>query len=270
MRDALRQLTAAPGPWLVVAPHMDDESLGCGMLLAERDEAQPVHVIFASDGSRSPPLPPGDRALHGLANLRQQEACRALAELGVPERDVEFLGFPDGTLADRGGPLQCALEARIHEVQPAHVLVPFRYDRHPDHLAVNRAVTELRSVHRIQAEVWEYFVYSEWRLLPSGDVRAYLRTEDLYSTFSEAAAVRKRRALECHRSQTTLLSAAQQRPILTAALLDRVCGEPEVLLRQRTDLPGRKVLEGYRWWIPIAHELEPRLKRLKDRLVTTA
>jgi N-acetylglucosamine malate deacetylase 1 len=270
MRDALRQLAAAPGPWLVVAPHMDDESLGCGMLLAERDAGQSVHVIFASDGSRSPPLPPGDAALHGLVGLRQQEAWRALAELGVSEGNVEFLGFPDGALAERAGMLQSVLEARIRDLQPAHVLVPFRYDRHPDHLAVNRAVTKLRSAHRIPAEVWEYFVYSQWRLLPGGDVRAYLRTEDLYSTFSEVAAVRKRRALECHRSQTALLSAAQPRPILTAALLDRVCREPEALLRQRTDLPGRKVLGGYRWWIPIAHELEPMLKRLKDRLVTTA
>ena len=270
MRDALRPLSAAPGPWLIVAPHMDDESLGCGMLLAERDPGQSVHVIFASDGGRSPPLPPGDGGLHGLVDLRREEACRALAELGVAEKDVEFLGFPDGTLAERRKALQSALEARIQDLQPAHVLVPFRYDRHPDHLAVNRAVTELRSARRILAEVWEYFVYSQWRLLPGGDVRAFLRTEDLYSTFSEAAALRKRRALECHRSQTTLLSPAQPRPILTAALLDRVCSEPEALLRQRADVPGRMVLEGYRWWIPIAHRLEPVLKRLKDRVVSAA
>jgi LmbE family N-acetylglucosaminyl deacetylase len=270
MRDPLWQLAAAPGPWLVVAPHMDDESLGCGMLLAQRDVAQRVHVIFASDGSRSPPLPRGDDALVGLVGRRQEEARRALAELGVAERDVEFLGFPDGTLSSSSGPLQSALEARIRELQPAHVFVPFRYDRHPDHLAVNRAVTGLQSGQRIRAEVWEYFVYSQWRLLPSGDVRTYLRREDLYGTFSEAAAGRKRRALECHRSQTTLLSPTQQRPILTAALLDRVCSEPEALLRQRTDFPGRRVLGAYRWWIPIAHRLEPVLKRLKDRVVTTA
>ena len=270
MRDPLRQLAAAPGPWLVVAPHMDDESLGCGMLLAQRDAAQRVHVTFASDGSRSPPLPPGDAALQGLVGLRQEEARRALAELGVAETDVEFLSFPDGTLSRSLGPLQSALEARIRALEPAHVLVPFRYDRHPDHLAVNRAVTGLRSAQRIRAEVWEYFVYSQWRLLPSGDVRSHLRGEDLYATFSEAAAVRKRRALECHRSQTTLLSPAQPRPILTAALLDRVCGEPEALLRQRADFPGRQVLEEYRWWIPIAHRLEPVLKRLKDRVVSAA
>lgn len=269
MKEASQQIALSPGPWLVIAPHMDDESLGCGMLLAQRDAGQRVHAIFASDGSLSPPLPPGDDALDGLVGLRQEEACRALAELGVAETDVDFLGFPDGALSSNSGPLQSALETRIRELQPAHVFVPFRYDRHPDHLAVNRAVTELRSAQRIQSEVWEYFVYSQWRLLPRGDVRSYLRRQDLYSTFSEAAALRKRRALECHRSQTTLLSPAQERPILTAALLDRVCSEPEALLRQRPECLGRAALEQYRWWIPIAHELEPALKRLKDRLFKT-
>jgi N-acetylglucosamine malate deacetylase 1 len=270
MSEAVRELGRTPGPWLIVAPHMDDETLGCGMLLADRDAAQPVHVIFASDGRLSPPLPPGDGGLADLAERRQAEARAALAEFGLPAEAAEFLGFPDGGLTANRQALQSALLARIKALRPAHVLVPFRYDRHPDHLAVNRAVSALRAANAIEAQVWEYFVYSQWRLLPSGDVRTHLRREDLFSTFSEVAAARKRRALECHRSQTTLLSPAQGRPILTAALLNRVCGEPEVLLRQRTDLPGRKVLQGSRWWIPVAHRLEPALKRLKDRLVMVA
>ena len=269
MREALRQLAATPGPWLVIAPHMDDESLGCGMLLAERDPAQHVHVIFASDGSRSPPLSPNDRALDGLVRLRQKEARSALAALGVPEGSVEFLGFPDGALANHSEPLESTLESRIVSLRPVHVLVPFRYDRHPDHLAVNRVVTKLGFEGRIQSQIWEFFVYSEWRLLPGGDVRAYVRRQDLFWTFSESGATRKRRAVERHRSQTTLLSPAQQRPILTRELLDRVCGEPEALLRQRTGLLGRRVLERSSWWIPVAQKLEPVLKRLKDRLVAT-
>jgi N-acetylglucosamine malate deacetylase 1 len=269
MKEALQQLALSPGPWLVIAPHMDDESLGCGMLLAQRDAAQSVHVIFATDGSRSPPLSPDDRALNGLVRLRQEEARSALAELGVPEGAVEFLGLPDGALNNHSGLLQSTLKARILELQPVHTLVPFRYDRHPDHLAVNRVVTRLRSEERIQSQVWEYFVYSQWRLLPSGDVRTYVRQEDLFWTFSETAAKRKLRAVERHRSQTTLLSPEQQRPILTKKLLDRVCGEPEALLRQRNELLGRKVLDGSSWWIPVAQKLEPVLKRLKDRVVAT-
>jgi LmbE family N-acetylglucosaminyl deacetylase len=270
MKESLQELARSPGGWLVIAPHMDDESLGCGMLLAQREASQAVHVIFASDGSLSPPIPTNDSIKESLPRRRQGEARQALTELGVPEDHVEFLGFTDGSLSGFIGPMRSALEARVRELRPAHVFVPFRYDRHPDHLAVNRAVTVLLSRQRIKAEVWEYFVYSQWRLLPSGDVRSYLSREDLFSTFSEAAAVRKRRALECHRSQTTLISPAQKRPVLTAALLDRVCGEPEALLRQRVELPGRRALERSRWWVPVAHRLEPALKRLKDRLAATS
>ena len=269
MSEAVRELGRTPGSWLIVAPHMDDETLGCGMLLADRDAAQPVHVIFASDGSLSPPLPPGDGSLAGLAERRQAEARAALAEFGLPAEAAEFLGFPDGALTGNRHALKSALLERIRELRPAHVLVPFRYDRHPDHIAVNRAVSALRAANAIEAQVWEYFVYSQWRLLPAGDVRAYLPRGELFESFSATAAARKRRALDCHRSQTTLLSPSQHRPTLTTDLLERVCGEPEYLLRQRSDAPGRWALARARWWIPIAHRLEPALKRLKDRLGTT-
>ena len=37
---------------LVVAPHQDDETLGCGGLIArKRYEGLPVHVVFITDGS---------------------------------------------------------------------------------------------------------------------------------------------------------------------------------------------------------------------------
>jgi len=63
----------------------------------------------------------------------------------------------------------------------------------------------------------------------------------------------KRRALECHRSQTTRYFDWQTRPILTAELVDRVCAEPETFLVQEPALEGRRVLARGRAWVPIAH-----------------
>jgi hypothetical protein len=37
--------------------------------------------------------------------------------------------------------------------------VPFRFDRHPDHLAVNEVMTDLCLRRRCSATLWEYFVY---------------------------------------------------------------------------------------------------------------
>ena len=51
--------------------------------------------------------------------------------------------------------------------------------------------------------MFEYFVYSRWRLLGTGDVRDYLPSESLHRLQPGTASDIKRRALECHRSQTT-------------------------------------------------------------------
>jgi hypothetical protein len=54
--------------------------------------------------------------------------------------------------------------------------------------------------------------------------------------------------------------------VLTRELLDRACSGPELYLLQDPARPGRQILARARYWIPIAHGLEPRLKRWKDRL----
>jgi hypothetical protein len=225
-----------------------------------------VHVIFASDGSRSPPLPRGDRALDGLVGMRQEEARRALAELGVAERAVEFLGFPDGTLSTTAAAAIGAGGAHSRAAAGPRVR-PFRYDRHPDHLAVNRAVTGLQSEQRIQAEVWEYFVYSQWRLLPSGDVRTYFAARTLRD-LQRGRSGRKRRALDATGARPPCSP-----PRSKGRSSPRRCSIGFVANRRPSFVSAPtfrddKVLEASRWWIPVAHRLEPVLKRLKDRVVT--
>src|SRR4051812_6496913 len=86
------------GPTLVVAPHPDDEALGCGGVIALlRQAGISVHVIVASDGAASHPgsktHPPPV-----LGELRRAEAEAGCRLLGVPTDDVTFLGFPDGVV----------------------------------------------------------------------------------------------------------------------------------------------------------------------------
>ena len=42
------------GTVLVVAPHMDDEALACGGLLAQLPDPTRIHVVYATDGTQSP------------------------------------------------------------------------------------------------------------------------------------------------------------------------------------------------------------------------
>ena len=252
---------------LVIAPHMDDESLGCGLLLATHPRKDQAHVLIVTDGSRSPHPPQPDASeTRRLAAVREQEAREALAVLGVPASNIVMLGLPDGSLRGMVARLRAELTNHIRRIAPQCVFVPFRYDRHPDHLAVNRAVCDAKRAGDIDAAVFEYFVYSQWRLLRTGDVRDYLPPASLRRLPPGTAGDLKRRALECHRSQTTCFYPGQPRPVLSPELLDRVCAEPEAFLAYDPAHDGPRGLARGRAWVPVAHVIEPVLKRLKDRL----
>lgn len=263
-----------PGTVVVLAPHMDDEVLACGGTIALLPRPERVHVIYATDGSRSPaPEIPGRHPRPaGLDELRRRESRSALAELGVPAANLHFLDLPDGGLRRRGESLERALAATLEAIRPQHVFAPFRYDRHPDHLAVNLAIHRLRGDRRCcgDAELLEYFVYHRSRLLRRGDVRAYVDPSLLLQVEIGGVAVRKRAALERFDTQTTRYFPWQTRPILTPALLDDVCASPEVFLLDDDGRPGDQIFPGPTLWLRASHRLEPVLKRAKDRAVAVA
>ena len=86
---------------LILAPHPDDESLGCGGLIAEscmRD--QPPVLVVLTDGTGSHPLSAAYPASR-LRALRRAETRKAVACLGLPPRRLIFLD-----LVDREAPTQ--------------------------------------------------------------------------------------------------------------------------------------------------------------------
>jgi LmbE family N-acetylglucosaminyl deacetylase len=244
---------------------MDDEALACGGLIASRPDPRKVHVVYATDGMKSPaPVVPWRDAISpDLGELRRRESVAAMALFGVPEENLHFLGLPEAELPQHFDALSGGLQQRIAALQPDCILVPFRYDRHPDHLAVNRAVTALKHGGAAPWVLLEYFVYHRWRLLPRRDVRAYLRPEHLWRLDITAVAARKRAALDCFKTQTTRFYDWQTRPILQPALLDEECAAPEQFLRYDPALPDGRVFTGWVSWIRIAHWLEPVLLRWK-------
>ncbi len=103
------QLRLLPGDRvLVLAPHPDDETIGCGGILQKALEMKlPVKVVFLTDGDsnqwsfllyrKHPVLMP--KAVEEMGTVRRTEAVAATALLGVPAEDLVFLGYPDlGTL----------------------------------------------------------------------------------------------------------------------------------------------------------------------------
>jgi LmbE family N-acetylglucosaminyl deacetylase len=258
-----------PGTILIVAPHMDDEVLACGGTIARLPDPARVHLIYATDGARSysPVIPWLDATSPELSSVRRAEARSALAQLGISSQNLHFLDFPDGRLEQHPEAVERAFMELVRKLEPAHVLIPFRYDRHPDHLAVNRLVHSALRREGSRAELFEYFVYYRWRMLPRRDVRMYVRTDQLLAVDIAPVAGRKRMALDCFRSQTSRYYAWQDRPILPQSSLDEVCRHPEVFLKYDPSLRGEAVFTGARRWIRLVHAFEPIAKRRKDQVM---
>ncbi|MFH1476659.1 MAG: PIG-L family deacetylase [Verrucomicrobiota bacterium] len=93
---------------LVMAPHPDDESLGCGGIIQTAVERHiPVHVVFFTYGDNNqwsfvlyrkyPVLE--SKAVQGMGLMRRGEALQAAHLLGLEPNQLTFLGYPDfGTL----------------------------------------------------------------------------------------------------------------------------------------------------------------------------
>lgn len=200
-----RPFTLPPGPLLVVAPHPDDETLGCGGLIASAARAGvAVYTIFLTDGEAShdghPEFLPSD-----LARLRKTEALAALAALGVdaPERTTRFFGAPDGRL-DQLAPgerdrIGADLTALIRELRPAFVLAPYRAGGSTEHAAAFDLVRGAGAAAG-GATLLEYPIWAWWNPFRLGP-RLLASDGNLHLALDAATLARKRRALACHRSQ---------------------------------------------------------------------
>ncbi len=120
---------------LIVAPHPDDEVLGCAGIMRWLDAAGlTVEIVAVTDGdashARSSRVTP-----QRLVEIRAAERTAALSALGLEHLSVHRLGFQDGDVASMEHELVRALLVEGHTT----LVVPWRHDGHPDHEAVGRA-----------------------------------------------------------------------------------------------------------------------------------
>lgn len=133
---------------MVLAPHPDDETLGCGTLLQRAVRAgAAIKVLYATDGDNNP-WPQrvvdrkwrlGERDRQRWGRFRRGEARAALRVLGVPAEAASFLGFPDQgltRLVKSGGVLASSVRRAIIDWEPNLLIPPSISDAHPDHSAL--------------------------------------------------------------------------------------------------------------------------------------
>ena len=125
-----------PESILVVAPHPDDETLGCGGAIALlRQLNLDVKVSIVSDGTQSHPNSIAYPA-SVLKQLREGESLAALAILGVAPEAVTFWGMPDGAVPTVLQHKEIEqIQKYLYDLTPSIIFLPWRKDPHPDHRA---------------------------------------------------------------------------------------------------------------------------------------
>ncbi len=201
----LRDLTDGQ-PFLVLSPHPDDETLGCGGLLAAAGKAGiAAHVVILTDGAASHPKsrshPPSR-----LTALRQDEARRAVACLGMREDHLRFLDLPDAATPSAGPAFDAAVEAIVRlarEREAATLFVTWGHDPHCDHETAYAMARVAKSVLAAGNPGFRLWAYPVWGLhLPDdGAIDQDRPTGFRLDIAAERDA--KLRAIQCYASQMT-------------------------------------------------------------------
>lgn len=164
-------LEALPGGEniLVIAPHIDDETIGCGGTIAKHAHSgKNVTVLFAADCSEE----------------RKKEGNEAAAILGI--KRLIFWDYQSKTL-DRFPEISGRLNEVIKEVSPDIVYLPSWLDRHNDHMSLNRYFYETLKMTDFDFMIYGYEVWTA--MIPNIIVDISEQAEN------------KKRALLCYRSQ---------------------------------------------------------------------
>ena len=157
---APEQCVTGFGTTLIVAPHADDESLGCGGIIAlMRKFNQDVFILLLSDGTLSHPNStayPKEK----LRDLRESELIKAGAVLQVPSENIIFCRYRDRSVPSKESkefePAVQKITKLIEMIKPTSIFVPWRRDPHPDHRAAYEIITASNTIH---AKTYEYPIW---------------------------------------------------------------------------------------------------------------
>lgn len=199
---------------LVLAPHPDDEVLGCGgTILKHLAQGDPVHVVVAFDGRAGLPA-------NAAEGTRRQEAAAAAQILGL--LPYHFLDHPEGHV-----PSAAQFEAGVRQlvelfasVGPEIVYAPWPGEAHVDHRTLARAAFRAAALHGGKTDVWGYEVWTPLR------ADRVIEISDVWET--------KVAALEAYASQlgaSNLLLLAEERARARSSLFQERIRRSEGFLR---------------------------------------
>jgi len=143
---------------LILAPHPDDETIGCGGLIVKaKKSGSDVRVVFLTDGSAGVL----DKKLNNTqrARLREQEARSACISLGLKDSDLVFWRYQDGKLTTNSASVKL-LNNLLTAYLPDIIMTPFISDPHPDHAETSAILRKSLEALNMDPEIMQYEVWT--------------------------------------------------------------------------------------------------------------
>jgi LmbE family N-acetylglucosaminyl deacetylase len=204
---------------VVFSPHPDDETLGCGGTIAKKlSEGYEVVVVYMTDGRhafrdlfniRSEPTP------DELKEIRKEEAVTAASILGLQEENLTFLDFEDGVLEQKTAEAQEQVTKILSKHLPVEVYFPSEKDFHPDHRATNKTVRSSITQLDLLTLKYQYSIAQRYlHINPLVDTLLNIFKHNLIHVDISEFLPLKETAIKEFRSQITIMSAKQKRPIV--------------------------------------------------------
>ena len=218
------------GKTLVIAPHPDDEILGCGGTMARLvADGCPVTVAVVTKGM----APQFSDAF--ITQIRK-EASAAHALIGV--QDTRYLDLPAAALDTvPATQLNATLGRLVHDVQPETVFVPFVGDIHTDHQLTFLAAMVASRPRDLNAprRIYAYETLSETNWYAPGITPAFIPNVfiDISETIEQKIA-----SFQCFDSQVRAfpdersIEAIRALAIMRGASMYRRAAEAFMLVRQ--------------------------------------
>ena len=152
--------------WLFLAPHDDDIAIGAGLtFLAALNDGIKVSAAITTNGESG-----YCRLEHKgkVAQVRESEARASFSAMGLPAKDLYFLGYHDSGLdhftghfwTDEEGPtviagatgLQNSFTWLLRQVRPTRIFLPSGTDIHPDHCIARQEM--IISIFHAEGKIW--------------------------------------------------------------------------------------------------------------------
>jgi LmbE family N-acetylglucosaminyl deacetylase len=221
--------------FLMISPHDDDAVLGAGLLiqLAKRENV-PVHILIVTDGRMGYC---SEDEKDSIAEIRREESYKCYQSLGIPKKNIIWLGFPDCQLnAYRGREpakpneplaisgytgLQNAFTYHLRKIKPTQCFLPTWNDLHPDHRIIYEEL--LISLFHAAGNIWPEIGK------PLSNV-PYVHTYAVYCDFLEPPTLRMRTPKSYLEKKLKAISAFRSQKQISSLIENvRHCGPEEYI-----------------------------------------